>query len=220
MFNNFNFVNQLFIIFINGLVLVVTIPLRGYFKALVAYKLGDLTPKNYGQLTINPMAHMTFLGSIMIVLVGFGWGKPLNVNKNNFRNPKRDNVIYAFSGILVNLIIALFGMIILKLLQQFNNDLLSIFRLILSSLVMINISLAVFNLIPIPNLDGYELLKPYLSYQTRNKMEFYQNYIFLGLLLGLATGILRLPLSFVVNIIYSLLDKITSFVDIFSNMMF
>lgn len=220
MFGNFDIANQLFMIFINGLALVITIPLRGYFKAFMAYKLGDSTPKNYGQLTINPAAHMTLLGSLMLVLIGFGWGKPLNVNKNNFRNPNRDNVIYSLSGIIGNLIIALFGMIILKLIPSANIDGLYILKLIVSNLVMINISLAVFNLIPIPNLDGYELLKPYLSYQTRNKIEFYQNYIFLGLVLGLATGILRIPLSFLVNIIYNLLDKITGFVDIFSNMMF
>lgn len=127
--------------------------------AYAAYKLGDPTAKNLGRLTLDPLKHVDIIGMIMLVLVGFGWAKPVMVNPRNFKKPRRDDTIVSLAGAAANLLTAFILTGVVFLLQYaFLIDNMIVFNIIYSA-ILINLSLAIFNIIPIPPLDGYHVLK-------------------------------------------------------------
>ena len=123
--------------------------------AFAAHYLGDSTAKDAGRLTLNPIAHIDPFGALAILLVHFGWGKPVPVNPSNFSNPRRDNALVAFAGPASNFTLAFVSMGILLLLSRFSfGSLTSFFQI----LVELNLLLGLFNLIPLPPLDGGSVL--------------------------------------------------------------
>ena len=118
----------------------------------VANKLGDPTAKNQGRLTLNPLAHLDPFGSLMILFVGFGWAKPVPVDSRYLANPRKDMMKIAFAGPASNLLLALIGGLIIRLTGYVDT-----FTSMLILFTQINISLAVFNMIPIPPLDGSQI---------------------------------------------------------------
>ena len=138
--------------------LIFSLCFHEFSHGFIAYKLGDNTAYRQGRLTLNPMAHLDPMGSMMILFVGFGWAKPVPVNPINFTNPRLDMVKVAFAGPASNLILALFGgmafrsLEFIKILNNYN--LMQALYLFIS----INIALAIFNLIPIAPLDGSQFL--------------------------------------------------------------
>ena len=191
-------------------VIFLTLPIHEFAHGYTAVKLGDDTPRWQGRLTLNPFAHIDYMGSLFILLFGFGWAKPVGVNARNFKSPKRDMAITAFAGPLSNIIMAFIFMLIVYLLDALNITGGAWFYLVMFCLfvVQINVSLAVFNLIPIPPMDGSRIVTAFLPDRTYYKIMQYERYIYLGFILLLFTNVLDAPLSFLRNAVMSFLDII------------
>jgi Zn-dependent protease len=163
-----------------------------YAHGYVANRLGDPTAKNSGRLTLNPIAHLDPIGTLMLFLVHFGWAKPVPVNLLNLRDPKRDMLWVALAGPASNMFLAfVFGMIIRFIgVQNFRYlSMGNIFDLLLVMLVyavIINLALAVFNLLPIPPLDGAKILYALIPSEHESSFHQYEQYgsvILVGLIL-------------------------------------
>lgn len=167
-----------FLILFPGLLLSITI--HEFAHALAADKLGDPTPRYQGRVTLNPLAHLDPIGTLMILFTNFGWGKPVEFDPYNLKNPARDTALIALAGPVSNLILAVILSIIIRLgVLPFD------WMYQASYLVLfINVSLAIFNLIPIYPLDGSKILLALLPPQTAEEYDqFMHKYGFLVLLL-------------------------------------
>lgn len=216
---------DLFSLLVHAIVLFTAIPIHEAAHAYAAYKLGDPTAKYRGRLTLNPMAHLDITGSIAMLLFGIGWAKPVPINPLNFEDTKKGMAISAAAGPAANLAVATVSMAISKLLFYAGyglgvNTVISTLYTVFNSMCYINISLAIFNLIPIPPFDGSRIFNYFLSDKWYFKIMEYERYIFIGLLVLLATGIISIPISFLANLIFSALDKLTKIVDVFGKMIF
>ena len=142
-------------------VILISLTLHEYGHARVAYMCGDPTAKNLGRMTLNPIAHIDPIGFLSLLLFGFGWAKPVPVNSRNFRNYKRDEALVSLAGVAMNLLLVILASVILIVLARrfpsalSNDALITILMYFLS----LNVTLFVFNLIPIYPLDGYHLFE-------------------------------------------------------------
>lgn len=141
--------------------LVVAITVHEFAHALVADKLGDPTPRVQGRITLNPLAHLDTLGTIMIFFTRFGWGKPVQFDPFNLKNPKRDAAMIALAGPTSNILLAIALSLALRLLPVPE-----IIGFIMAQTIFLNVSLAVFNFIPIHPLDGGKILIGLLPHRT------------------------------------------------------
>jgi len=171
-----------------------------YFHAWTAVKLGDPTPKINGRLTLNPLAHIDPIGAIMMVLFKLGWSKPVPINEWNFKNRKRDKALTALAGPVSNLILATFA----GLLYQFLGDY-SLIAFFLYTFTTINISLAVFNILPIPPLDGHKIVGGFLPKKWSYWWEELEKYSWILILL------LLIPFSPLSDILSSYINAVLSF---------
>ena len=176
-------------------VLLLLLPVHEYAHARVSYALGDPTASNDGRLDLNPLVHLDPVGSLLMLLVGIGWAKPVPVDPRYYKNPRRDMVITAMAGPFANLIMGFLFLILAQVSLGFwvrgyyngaNVDTLYYMVLILQTIASISVSLAVFNLLPVPPLDGSRLLEYLLP--RRWLMTYYRyaraiNTIFLFVLL-------------------------------------
>ena len=188
-------------------------PLHEYAHALIAVKLGDDTPRLRGRLTINPMAHIDWVGAIMIFLCGFGYAKPVEVRMRHFKKPKRDMAIVALAGPVCNLIQALVFMF-LKAACSFGayktgNEVMAYMGIFFLYAASININLAVFNLLPVPPLDGSRLATALLPAKYYYKIMQYERQITIGLFILIITGVLTAPLSKLSDLLMNLIYGIT-----------
>ena len=169
-------------------VLLFALVFHEFSHGWVAYKLGDPTAKNQGRLTLNPIAHLDPFGSMMILFVGFGWAKPVPVDSRYLANPREDMMKIAFAGPASNLFLALIGGILIRL-TGYAGPLTSMLILF----TQINISLAVFNMIPIPPLDGSQIFSGIMirrNPQLVMQLQMYGPQILVGLILfGMLTGV-------------------------------
>lgn len=204
-----------FVIYVSSIAFVVfcATPLHEFAHALIAVKLGDDTPRLRGRLTINPMAHIDKRGALMIFLFGFGYAKPVEVRMRSFKKPKRDMAIVALAGPVCNLLQAFVTLFIYNALDYFSmksgNTGLAYMGLFFFYAALININLAVFNLLPVPPLDGSRLATALLPSKYYYKIMQYERYIMIGLFVLLFTGVLTKPLNFLSSLVFILFQKIT-----------
>ena len=204
-----------------------------------AYKLGDPTARNLGRLTLNPMKHINPIGFICMMLFGVGWANPVPVNSRYFKKPRRDMAITAAAGPLSNLCLAVIFTLLLRLVMiplqnmaegnymLFNTSyylaeeiatntifiLLSVVAIIFYLGITLNLSLMIFNLIPLPPLDGSRIAYIFLPTDLYFKLMKYEKYIMIGFLILLWSNIITIPMQFITDWIESGLFQITGMPD-------
>jgi len=200
------------ILSIPGLLLALTF--HEFAHGYVAYRMGDNTAKYQGRLSLNPIDHMDIIGTLCLLFFRFGWAKPVPVNQNNFYDRKKGIIFVSLAGPVANFILAFICYVILKLISPYYlmSKIASFFVEILASAVGMNIGLMIFNLIPIPPLDGSKVLMEFLPYNVRYKMYNLERYSSILLLILLYTGIISPILGFVGDKILWLFDTITFFI--------
>lgn len=166
----------------------------------VAYKCGDKTAKLEGRLSLNPAKHLDLWGSLSFLFVGFGWAKPVPVNPLNFRNYKRDMALVSISGVITNILLAFLAVPLFMLCSRLDpSNLFFVFLTYLTMfLVVINISLAVFNLLPIYPLDGFNFINTFLKYGNKFS-QFMYKYGSIILLVLIITGLFGFAFNYVAN---------------------
>lgn len=192
-------------------VIFLTLPVHEFAHGFVATKLGDPTPRYQGRLTLNPFAHIDYIGSLCILLFGFGWAKPVEVNARNFENPKMGMAITALAGPVSNLVVAFITLFAANGLWVIaGSTIIFYITYFFIYIAQINVYLAVFNLIPIPPLDGSSILSVVLPNRYYYMLLRYERYIYFGLLALLFFGVLDIPLDNAANFIYGILNRIAS----------
>ena len=170
--------------------IIIAMVVHEWAHARVAYALGDYTPKLDGRLTLNPAAHVDLFGLLMLFLVHFGWAKPVRINANNFSNPRRDDILVSLAGPVSNLITAFLTLIVWVMLLKFGINMSEGAATVLQMIMIININFAIFNMLPIPPLDGSHILRNLLPYELAYRFAQLERYSFLILIIFLMTPIL------------------------------
>lgn len=191
------------------------LPIHELAHGLVAYKCGDDTAKMKGRLTINPFAHLDLVGTIMIFLFGIGYANPVPVNPARLKHPRRDMALVALAGPVSNIVMAFFWVFIhyaIDAIGSVNPGIIAV-SYFFSYAAQVNVMLAVFNLLPIPPLDGSKIFSAVLPDKIYFKIMQYDRYIMIALMVLLFTGVLNIPIAW-------LTSKMFDFISIIPNAIF
>lgn len=212
------------------IIIFMVLPIHEFAHAWVALKCGDRTAMYKGRLTLNPLAHIDPIGAILLLFTGYGWAKPVPINPLSFKHYRRDYALTAAAGPISNIIVAFIAMIVLRILLGVSDNYMmedGVLYYITGTnntgmyyavtffyfIVLVNIGLAVFNLIPVPPLDGSKII----SYFTSAKYEMFlaqnQMIIYVIFMALLFVGILDVPLDFLRNLIFDLMTFSTNWLE-------
>ena len=193
--------------------IIIGLSLHEFGHAFVAYKLGDNTPKLQGRVTINPMAHIDWMGLAALFFCGFGWGQPVQINPYNFKHRRRDELLVSLAGVVMNLLLAVFFAIIAKIVLMaagsdwivYNTLGVGIWQIIIYA-IQINLVLMIFNLIPCPPLDGFNIIANIFGFagtQTYWNIYRYGSWILVLIIVFGITGMVISPcVQFLMNAIW------------------
>ncbi|WP_210610779.1 site-2 protease family protein [Priestia flexa] len=195
-----------------AITLIIAFTLHEFAHAFVAYKFGDETAKKQGRLTLSPLSHLDPLGTILLLVVGFGWAKPVPVNRFFFKNPRLAGVLVSIAGPLSNLLLAFLGVLGWFLMLRFGLDTEPIYTFF-NLFITINLVLFLFNLLPFPPLDGYRIIEDLVPNTVRAKMTQYESW---GILLFLVLIITPLD-RYIIAPIYDI--GIPFFVELFQQLL-
>lgn len=188
--------------------LLIGFSIHEFSHAYVAYKCGDETQLSSGRLTLNPIKHIDILGFIMILVVGFGWAKPVQINTRSLKNPRRDELLISLAGPISNFVLSFLLAIIVYIMQLIigmNTD--STFLVVLHDIIqyasLLNLMLALFNLIPLPGFDGYHSITALLPYKITEKLYFLERFSVIIFIIFIFSGLPDIILGDVLTAIYS-----------------
>ena len=190
--------------------IIIALAFHEFAHAWMSNKLGDPTPRMQGRLTINPLAHIDLLGFACLLICGFGWGKPVMVNPYYYKKRRRDELLVSLAGVVMNLILAvLFSFptkLVYGLYAQTGSGLLEVVYFVLMYTVQINLCLMIFNLIPVPPLDGWGILTQLVDlekYSWYNTVYRYGGWILLALIFLRVTDLILMPcINFFMGILF------------------
>lgn len=191
--------NGLVEILVGFVAIAVAISVHEFGHAYAAHLLGDDTAKMNGRMTLNPAAHVDPVGLIMLIFFKFGWAKPVPVNPNNFKNYKVGNLIVSLAGVFANIVTAIICVFINKEINMYA------INLIASMTIVYNLSFAAFNLLPIPPLDGWGVISTFISYKYNEFIYKYESMSYIILLIALFTGVYRVVLDPIYNILWKII---------------
>lgn len=191
---------------------LIAITFHEFAHAKVADMLGDDTPRKEGRISLNPFAHIDPIGFIMLLFAGFGWGKPVNVNPRNYNRDitvEKADAIVSIAGPAMNIILAIVFTAIYFIIYKFagtlvvTNKILAIVMQMIMYTISINIGLGIFNLIPLPPLDGSKVIKLFLSYNAKQWFEDNERIFYIIFVVLWITGIAGTIISPIINIVFN-----------------
>ena len=188
--------------------LIIAMVVHEYAHAQTAVWLGDFTPRMMGRLTLNPKAHIDPIGMLMLFLVHFGWAKPVMINANNFKNPCRDDILVSLAGPFANFATAFLALVALLVYRKMGGDMTTGMYWVFQLIIEYNIGFGIFNLIPLPPLDGSHVLMRLLPSDMAYKLAGLERYSFIILIVLLMTPVLSMiliPCRALIWTIFSLL---------------
>lgn len=189
---------------------IVAMTFHEFAHAFVATKLGDETPRNQGRLNLNPLSHIDPIGFVLLLFAGFGWGKPVQINSKNFDrrySMATGEAMVAAAGPIMNFILAIIFALIYAVIAKFFpafilTEVGSVIYIIIAYMVMINIGLGVFNLIPLPPLDGSKIIVRFLSYNAKQWFYEKEHIFYIAFLILWITGITGYIISPLLSFLY------------------
>lgn len=204
---------SLVVFVVSALVCLVCLTVHEMAHGLAAWRLGDPTAKVNGRLTLNPLAHVDWVGLFLLLTVGVGWAKPVPVDMRNFRRPKRDMAITALAGPLSNLLLAAAALLAGSALIAWApwGSALPYVLLFLCRMAVLSVGLGLFNLIPIPPLDGSRILGACLPDRAYGFVLRYERFMILAVVLLAWVGVLSGPLYVGIQAVLMLLCRLTGF---------
>ncbi len=205
---------------------VLALSIHEYSHGLMAKYCGDDTADNLGRLTLNPLKHLDLIGTLCMVICGFGWAKPVPINSRNFRNPRKGMALTALAGPASNFCLSLLFALILAVTLAFGvhfgvseetsgYDVYDVFIRFLCMGIQINIYFAIFNLIPVPPFDGSRIFFIFLPTKWYFGIMKYERFIMIGVLLLLWSGLLTTPIGQLTNLIYNGIIKLVTILPIY-----
>ena len=201
---------------LRAIVVLIAIPFHESAHALASHLLGDNTAVRAGRLSLNPMRHFDPLGALCMLVGGVGWAKPVSINPYNYKNPKVGMALSAAAGPASNFLLAWVSMILYKLCwySGAGQAVPAPLSMFLYYMVAMNLSLGVFNLLPVPPFDGSRIALLFLPQRLYFKAMKYERYIMLAVLALVFLGLLNTPLSMLVNAMWNLMLRLTGFVEL------
>ncbi len=209
--------SALFMLLVSVPGVLIAITFHEFAHGYVAYKLGDNTAKLEGRLSLNPLDHLDPIGTLMLLLAGFGWGKPVNVNPSNYTRKismEKGEALVSLAGPLMNIILSIIFAIIYFAIYKFANVTFlsstvgTVLMLLISATISINVGLGIFNLIPLPPLDGSKIIMPFLPYKAKQWFRNNEQIFYIIFVVIWITGIAGIIISPAINVVYTGIMKL------------